>query len=146
MVPPRCRHLGLAGLLPGVAKEWTQKGLGNGCSGKWRQPGGCVIPINIFRPCDFLGERLGSSHLGQTELVKEASSCDVTALPPSPADPHCPPPFPPNAISALIKISSSASRGAANSGSRNSIYLLEAVPGAGQVSGEGKQVGVSRPD
>lgn len=146
MVPPTCRHLSLAGLLPGVAKEWTQKGLGNGCPGKWGQPGGYVIPINIFHPCDFLGERMGSSHPGQAELVEEASSCDVTAMPPSPADPHCPPPFPPNAISALIKISSSASGGTASSGSRNSIYLLEVVPGAGQVSCEGKQVEVSRPD
>ena len=54
-----------------------------------------------------------------------------------------PPPFPPDAISALIKISSSDSRGTANKGSRNSNYLLEAVPGAVEVSYGEKQVAVA---
>lgn len=52
----------------------------------------------------------------QAELEEKASSC-VTALLPAPADPHVPP-FPPNAISALIKMSSWDSGGAADKGSK----------------------------
>ena len=88
-------------------------------------------------------ERVGNGCPGKAELEGEASSC-VTALPPSPADlPARPPPFTPNANSALIKISSSDSGGSANKGSRNSNYLLEAVPGAVEVSYEEKRVGTA---
>lgn len=82
---------------------------------------------------------------GQAELEEEASSGGGWRHRPAtlPSRPARPPPFPPDAISALIKISSSDSRGTANKGSRNSNYLLEAVPGAVEVSYGEKQVAVA---
>ena len=63
---------------------------------------------------------------------------------PSPADLHRKHPqlFPPDAISALIKMSSSDSGGAANKRTKNSNYLLGTVLGPLEVSCEKKQVWV----
>lgn len=80
----------------------------------------------------------------QAELEEKASSC-VTALLPAPADPHVPP-FPPNAISALIKMSSWDSGGAADKGSKSSNHLLGAAPGALAAAYEEKQVWVAWKD
>lgn len=62
------------------------------------------------------------------------------SLPPSPADLHRKHPqlFPPDAISPLIKMSSSDSGGAANKRTKNSNYLLGTVPGPLEVSYEEK--------
>lgn len=57
-----------------------------------------------------------------------------------PSRPELPPPFPPDVISALIKMSSSEPGGTVNKGSKASSYLLGTVPGALEGSEQEKQV------
>lgn len=113
-------------------------GLGTPHVGKQEQPGDRVMAFSILTVV-VTGRQLDVAALGRQGWRKEPEPAhSPAALPSRPAQP---PPFPPDVISALIKMSSSESGGAVDRGSKNSKYLVGTVPGALQGSEEGNKCG-----
>lgn len=122
------RHLALQG---------STKGLGNPHVGKQEQPGDHMTASSILTVV-LTGRQLDvaawAGRAGERSLCLHHSPASL------PSRPAPPPPFPPDFISALIKMSSSEPGGAVNKGSKASSYLLGTVPGALEGSEEEKQV------